>query len=177
MSATIQVIPTLYNGFRCRSRLEARWLVFLDSMEIEYEYEPEGFELPSGKRYLPDLYLSVINCYAEVKPYGKDPSAAFRKCKAFVMAGMGKKALFLVGQPAFRPYLVFRRIELPDSTESMVTNASLDIHMEPRRYFVERRLFEDFDGSALARPKDFSPRYRQAVYRSRAMRFGEEKLA
>ena len=58
--ADIKPIETIYNGYKFRSRLEARWAVFFDSLGVEYEYEPEGFELPSGKRYLPDF---KVKCY------------------------------------------------------------------------------------------------------------------
>lgn len=51
----LKPIETIYNGYKFRSRLEARWAVFFDTLGVEYEYEPEGFELPSGKRYLPDF--------------------------------------------------------------------------------------------------------------------------
>ena len=37
----IKPIETVYNGYRFRSRLEARWAVFFDAAGIEYEYEPE----------------------------------------------------------------------------------------------------------------------------------------
>ena len=37
-------------------------------MNIGYEYEPEGFELDSGVRYLPDFYLPALNIYVEIKP-------------------------------------------------------------------------------------------------------------
>ena len=50
-----KAIETIYKGYRFRSRLEARWAVFLDALGVEWEYEPEGFELPSGRRYLPDF--------------------------------------------------------------------------------------------------------------------------
>lgn len=53
--SSIKPIETEYKGYRFRSRLEARWAVFFDALGIEYQYEPEGFELPSGKRYLPDF--------------------------------------------------------------------------------------------------------------------------
>jgi len=53
----IKAIETVYNGYRFRSRLEARWAVFFDALGVKYEYEPEGFELPSGERYLPDFRL------------------------------------------------------------------------------------------------------------------------
>jgi hypothetical protein len=61
-------LPTEYAGHTFRSRLEARWAVFFDELSIEWIYEPEGYELPSGN-YLPDFYLPAINggCWFEVK--------------------------------------------------------------------------------------------------------------
>lgn len=58
--ADLKPIETFYNGYRFRSRLEARWAVFFDALGVEYEYEPEGFLLPSGRRYLPDF---KVKCY------------------------------------------------------------------------------------------------------------------
>lgn len=58
---------TYYNGYRFRSRLEARWAVFFDTLGIKYEYEPEGIRLSYGKSYLPDFYLPHFHCYFEVK--------------------------------------------------------------------------------------------------------------
>lgn len=67
----IKAIPTLYRGFRFRSRLEARWAVFLDRLDVAWEYEAEGFDLPGG-RYLPDFKLPKWNAgrgaWLEVKP-------------------------------------------------------------------------------------------------------------
>lgn len=51
-----RAIETKYKGYRFRSRLEARWAVFFDALGLQWEYEPEGFELPSG-RYLPDFFI------------------------------------------------------------------------------------------------------------------------
>jgi hypothetical protein len=53
---TIQPIETHYAGCRFRSRLEARWAVFFDVLGIRWEYEPQGYVLPSGP-YLPDFQL------------------------------------------------------------------------------------------------------------------------
>lgn len=58
--AEIKAIETFYNGYRFRSRLEARWAVFFDALGVKYEYEPEGFQLPSGDYYLPDFR---VKCY------------------------------------------------------------------------------------------------------------------
>lgn len=65
--ASLQPIQTEYNGYLFRSRLEARWAVFFDEMEIEYEYESEGFRLSNGNYYLPDFYLPQYKMYLEVK--------------------------------------------------------------------------------------------------------------
>lgn len=62
-----QAIQTEYEGYLFRSRLEARWAVFFDTLGIEWEYEPEGFVLEDGNYYLPDFYLTEFYCYFEVK--------------------------------------------------------------------------------------------------------------
>jgi len=41
----VKAINTEYNGYRFRSRLEARWAVFFDALGIKYRYEVEGFDL------------------------------------------------------------------------------------------------------------------------------------
>ena len=59
----IKVINTYYKGYRFRSRLEARWAVFFDACGVEWEYEPEGFDLGNGLYYLPDFlqkYLQLL---------------------------------------------------------------------------------------------------------------------
>lgn len=66
----IQAIPTVYAGVQFRSRLEAEWALNLDRWEIAWSYEPEGFELPSGVRYLPDFWLPEINTWLEIKGPG-----------------------------------------------------------------------------------------------------------
>lgn len=43
MGKAIKSIETKYNGFRFRSRLEARWAIFFDMVGLKYEYEVEGF--------------------------------------------------------------------------------------------------------------------------------------
>jgi hypothetical protein len=63
----IKAIETRYRGYRFRSRLEARWAVFLHHTRTAFEYEFEGFALPSGW-YLPDFYLPEWKAFVEVKP-------------------------------------------------------------------------------------------------------------
>lgn len=63
---SIKVIETAYNGYRFRSRTEARWAVFFDALGIKYEYEPEGYDL-DGIWYLPDFFLLQLDAYVEIK--------------------------------------------------------------------------------------------------------------
>lgn len=68
----IKPIETIYNGYRFRSRLEARWAVFFDALDIEYQYEPEGFLLGTFPDeppipYLPDFFLPKTKTWVEVK--------------------------------------------------------------------------------------------------------------
>jgi hypothetical protein len=74
--ANIRAIETRYNGYRFRSRLEARWAVFLDHCKEQYIYEHQGFELPSGP-YLPDFFLPRRTAFIEVKPIHLLPISHF----------------------------------------------------------------------------------------------------
>lgn len=56
MTTGLRAIETKYNGYRFRSRLEARWAVFFDVLRIPYSYEAEGVDL-DGEWYLPDFKL------------------------------------------------------------------------------------------------------------------------
>jgi len=89
MNKTINPIPTKYNGILFRSRLEARWAVFFDYMNLKYFYEYEGFQLPRPMckdydsidkidrwetliNYVPDFYIPKMvggsDYWFEVKP-------------------------------------------------------------------------------------------------------------
>lgn len=64
-------IETHYAGCKFRSRLEARWAVFFDTLRIQWRYEPEGFEIEcrdgETRRYLPDFWLPGLTTWVEVK--------------------------------------------------------------------------------------------------------------
>lgn len=64
---SVRAIETRYAGCRFRSRLEARWAVFFDALCIGWEYEPQGYILPSGRWYLPDFRLTECGTWVEVK--------------------------------------------------------------------------------------------------------------
>jgi hypothetical protein len=77
-------IETIYKGYRFRSRLEARWAVFFDSLKIEWYYEIEGFALSDGSCYLPDFFLPKFcgDLWIEVKRAGAD-AAETAKARRF----------------------------------------------------------------------------------------------
>lgn len=89
VAAMIKAIETEWNGYRFRSRLEARWAVFFQAVGIEWEYEPEGFDLgPDLGWYLPDfimLHNPGRGPYVEIKPTEPTPSE-YKKMQA-VCAG------------------------------------------------------------------------------------------
>lgn len=74
---SVPAIETSYKGYRFRSRLEARWAVFFDSLGVDWLYEKEGFELQSGK-YLPDFW---IPCRSRSYHYSDDNSGYWLEIK------------------------------------------------------------------------------------------------
>jgi len=99
MNETINAIETEYNGYKFRSRLEARWAVFFDVLDIDYEYESEGYELKDGVKYLPDFYLPECGLFVEVK--GTDPTHK-EKLKAYYLSSELKRIVLIAsGQFGF----------------------------------------------------------------------------
>ncbi len=64
----VKSLNTRYKGYNFRSRLEARWAVFFEELDLLWKYEPNGFKLPSGRSYLPDFHLVKEDIWLEVKP-------------------------------------------------------------------------------------------------------------
>lgn len=89
-------IQTSYRGCRFRSRLEARWAIFLDALGAKWSYESEGFDL-SGTWYLPDFWVEDWNTWIEVK--GKSPSAEEAKRCELLARSSGQLVLLLAGDP------------------------------------------------------------------------------
>jgi len=94
-----KVIPTLYNGIEFRSRLEARWALFMDLIGVKWAYEPEGYQI-GGDKYLPDFFLYRQNCFYEIKPAWPTNQEA-KKCESLAMA-TGRK-VFLQHGPLLVP--------------------------------------------------------------------------
>lgn len=95
-------IETAYAGRLFRSRLEARWAVFFDSLGIHWQYEPQGFEAVDGSRYLPDFYLPDLQTWVEVKG---DPNGlrAQRQRICSVLSGARSPIPYFTGSYEVQP--------------------------------------------------------------------------
>jgi hypothetical protein len=108
MSGDIKPIETEYNGYKFRSRQEARWAVFFDSLGIEYWYEHEGYELSingDSVFYLPDFYLPRLDCFIEVK--GEKPVYEETEKAYGLTEATGKKV-----------YILWGKVDCPDNVRS-----------------------------------------------------------
>lgn len=110
----IKPIETIYNGYRFRSRLEARWAVFFDAAGIKYEYEPEGFVGYLGVKYLPDFFLPEFDIYAEVKGSDEQLEEDWEKIDGVIDYGqspISHKGLIILGEIPYSedsfPYFSF----------------------------------------------------------------------
>jgi hypothetical protein len=101
-TANVKPIETVYNGYRFRSRLEARWAIYFDALGIKYEYEPEGYELGNNERYLPDFWLPQVNMWAEVKGPKFNKKEIRKAAKLFL--GTTYPILLLSGSPSAKFY-------------------------------------------------------------------------
>ena len=95
----IKPIETEYKGILFRSRTEARWAVFFETLQLNWEYETEGYVIGNRKiRYLPDFYIHNWNKYIEVKPLKEIRQEQLEKPVVFVQYE-GEPLLCLFGQP------------------------------------------------------------------------------
>lgn len=96
----IKAIDTRYNGFYFRSRLEARWAVFFDALGLEYQYEPEGFDI-DGDWYLPDFFLPHFNAWIEIKPTIESFDFKLKSKMATISSHFQQPFLAIAGQPDY----------------------------------------------------------------------------
>lgn len=96
----MKVIETFHRGIKFRSRQEARWAVFFDSIGVKWEYEKEGYDLGDGVLYLPDFWMADLKCWIEIK--GEPPTEE-----------ENRKAEKLAKQSGGRVYIFFGQIRIP----------------------------------------------------------------
>jgi hypothetical protein len=78
-------IPTTYQGYRFRSRLEARWAVAFDHLGFKWSYEPGGYDLGDGVWYLPDFSIDRVDdadsTWFEIKGNRRPDEGTLTKCR------------------------------------------------------------------------------------------------
>lgn len=94
-NADPEAVDTVHGGIRYRSRTQARWAVFLDTLGLEHAYEPKRFLLGGGISLTPDFLLPSLNAWLIVN--SADP--AIRE------ADRWKAGLFASEHPEFRIWL------------------------------------------------------------------------
>lgn len=87
-----KAIETHYRGCRFRSRLEARWAVFLDALGVRWVYEREGYDLGPAGWYLPDFWLPDLDSWLEIKPTTPKPD---ERAKMLALAQATDKLVFV----------------------------------------------------------------------------------
>lgn len=95
-------IPTVYDGTRFRSRLEAGWASTLNRYGIRWEYEKELATLASGRRYLPDFRLPELGTVIEAKGPHMQRLDKVREYAQEALPG----TLVIIGYPAQRRSMV-----------------------------------------------------------------------
>lgn len=109
----MKAIETKYAGHRFRSRLEARYAIFFTALGIKWCYEVEGFQLSSGKWYLPDFYLPEFNGGTWVEIKAEDFTEE-EKNKCYELCFGTKKNVWLAnGVPDLTCYEVFYWMDQP----------------------------------------------------------------
>lgn len=97
----IKAIETRYAGYKFRSRLEARWAVFFEAAEIQFEYEKEGFDI-DGRWYLPDFWVPYTafdggGTWIEIKP--TLPNDRERHLFSELVRQSGHRGYLISGEP------------------------------------------------------------------------------
>ena len=86
-----------FDGYRFRSKIEAKWYVFFKTLGLDVHYEPEtiSLELLDGKltNYLVDYYLPDLDAYIEIK-LDKNPTVE-ESMKCFLLSQQTGKDVFL----------------------------------------------------------------------------------
>lgn len=139
----MKAIETKYKGYRFRSRLEARWAVFFDALGLQWEYEPEGFDLGDAGWYLPDFYLPSCNMWVEIKGT-KSTDEENDKCSALWCADDQKEEctdLFWLGDEKLVSTLMGKILDTANAVggcfEGAMANAAERVRARKKVYLFE----------------------------------------
>lgn len=172
---TPKSIDTHYNGYKFRSRLEARWAVFFDELHIPYAFEPQGFDL-NGTRYLPDFHLTNGLILHKFRPTQLDQIWVEIKSTPEITENERQKIAEFVKQTDHHILLIAGQ---PDIN---VTLKFIDHHPDTGWFVIDVRWLETPDGQIGLVPienlndknllaQTNTPRLRYALDKARQSRF------
>lgn len=119
-----KAMEALYSGKIFRSRLEARWALLMDLLEINWDYEPSHYQVGPQLWYLPDFYLPQHELWLEVKG------------AAFMDAGSMAKILATVAGPMpvplrEAPYTPSRKLLIGGSLSKLASGRAVHTLVTP----------------------------------------------
>lgn len=139
----IQAIETSYSEVKFRSRTEARWAVFFDHCQIEWQYEIEGYDTPYGS-YLPDFYLPSLKTWVEVKAKtGEEHDSDSAKLE-FVASARNERGLLMRGCPHEIPGLA-DELSLPATVAIAAMKASKSARFEHNESPIPQIILSEAD--------------------------------
>lgn len=97
----VEAIETEVGGITYRSRTEARWAIFFETLGIDVEYESRHIRLSNGVWYLPDFYIPAFRAWFEVKA-GNDAIVTDEAAKARLLSAdqRGRRVWLAIGPPS-----------------------------------------------------------------------------
>lgn len=148
----MQAIETRYNGYRFRSRLEARWAVFFDTLGVEWEYESEGYDLADAGYYLPDFWLPGSQFWIEIKSKENKIDSQYELKLASLSSSHQKPVILINGSPGFDLELAIQTTQYMQSFEvsaiagyvydRWLTNNFVDHDFFPQYHDMDKSLQE-----------------------------------
>lgn len=166
----MKAIETSYKGYRFRSRLEARWAIFLDELGIKWEYELEGYKLSTGEWYLPDFWLPDFNRGMHVEVKSVFTIAEAEKCRQ-LCEDSGKRVWLAEGTPGIRAWRYFEKDEKTNEIWDLVGIPNADSAYDCNRMFVA----PGYENTDLTIPECYHSLlgiiFHNAVIESRSARF------
>lgn len=175
----ITPLDTLYHDTLFRSRLEARWAVAFDGYGIEWDYEPEGYEVAPGLWYLVDFYLPQVQMYAEVKPNDYRNLVAVETEALAKMIGLmrltGRGVLYLDGTPRDTNYWAVMPFSHDDHGDWMWVDVDFRDSVKGRYIKDERRFFMCTGEPELLHFSERDPPH-EAIVAAKSARFFRRRI-
>lgn len=134
---TIDAIETRYKNYRFRSRTEARWAVFFDTIGVAWEYEVQGFHLKddeSSVYYLPDFWLPEHEVWVEIK--GQRPTDEEDRKARLLARASARPVLLLAGNPQNPKYRPADEQHLLYDPEPVTLSLPEYFNLDPRSALI-----------------------------------------